>query len=273
LKHRIGAVGDAVSAIRRGDATKEQLAFLDGRLYGGQPVEDAWRGHLEAFERALGYRLDLERDRTFRRASRAISRIAGMKDRLARGDGSVERGLSQAWEELRAFDRELAALVTHLVRTRVDRALLEQIVAEVRSEYVPSQVELDELGVEAPDEGGEVIEVEVFRVDLVLILKNIVRNAILAVDKSAPPRRVRVDVRVEMEPTGEEVVFICVRDTNDDRLSTESIYDRRVDRGLGLVTAALTRYDGAIEVEPGEGGYAKAVCVRFFRALGGDEET
>jgi hypothetical protein len=45
-----------------------------------------------------------------------------------------------------------------------------------------------------------------------------------------------------------------------------------VDRGLGLVTAALTRYDGAIEVEPAEDGYRKAVSVRFFRALDGDDE-
>ena len=53
-------------------------------------------------------------------------------------------------------------------------------------------------------------------------------------------------------------------------LTTEAIYDRRVDRGLGLVTAALTRYDGAIEVEPPREGYAKAVSVRLFRALDQD---
>ena len=33
------------------------------------------------------------------------------------------------------------------------------------------------------------------------------------------------------------------------------------------MTAALTRYDGAIVVEPAEPPWAKAVAVRFFRAF------
>ena len=76
----------------------------------------------------------------------------------------------------------------------------------------------------------------------------------------------------ELEPTGEEIVFLTVRDTSTEELSRESIYDRRVDRGLGLVTAALTRYDGAIEVERAGQGYEKAVSIRFFRALDGEVE-
>ena len=42
-------------------------------------------------------------------------------------------------------------------------------------------------------------------------------------------------------------------------------------RGLGLVTAALARYDGAIIVEHGGGDWAKTVVVRFFRAYADDE--
>ncbi len=37
------------------------------------------------------------------------------------------------------------------------------------------------------------------------------------------------------------------------------------------MTAALTRYDGAIVVEPAEPPWAKAVAVRFFRAFQGGE--
>ena len=61
---------------------------------------------------------------------------------------------------------------------------------------------------------------------------------------------------------------IHVRDTCPDELTTEEIYARRRSRGLGLVTAALARYDGAILVEPSEGEWAKSVVVRFFRAQG-----
>jgi hypothetical protein len=113
--------------------------------------------------------------------------------------------------------------------------------------------------------------VEVFRVDLVLVLKNVVRNAILAVGQDEAPRRIGLDVSTEVELTGEEVVRVHVRDTSAQRFSTADIYARRMDRGLGLVTAALSRYDGAISVEDGGDGWAKAVAVRFFRAYGEDE--
>jgi signal transduction histidine kinase len=158
--------------------------------------------------------------------------------------------------------------VVRLVRSPIDDVLLDEVVDQVRSEYAPSQVALDDLQVRAPHEP---VEVEVFRVDLVLILKNIVRNAVLAVGRAPAPRRIALDVQLDLEPTGEEVVRLRVRDTSRESLTTQAIYDRRVDRGLGLVTAALTRYDGAIEVEPGGDGYEKAVVVRFFRAL--DDES
>jgi hypothetical protein len=269
LKHRIGAVGDALAALGRGGATEAQLRFIEGRLFGGEPLVTSWKAHLASFERALGFRLELRRDRQFRKADRAIRRIARLEGKIAGRDPSVQRTLARAYDTLQAFDRQLAALVHHLVRTRIDDELLHTVVSDVRGEYAPSQVELDALEVAAPEEA---VDVEVFRVDLVLILKNVVRNAIMAVEKSDPPRRVAVDARVELEPTGEEIVYVRVRDTSSETISRESIYDRRVDRGLGLVTAALTRYDGAIEVESAEGGFHKAVSVRFFRALDMDEE-
>jgi len=269
LKHRVGAVGDAIQALGRGGATDAQLSFVEGRLFGGEPLMSSWKAHLASFERALGYRLDLRRDRQFRRAERAIARISALEGRIAKREASVERVLSQSYEVLQAFDRELAKLVHHLVRTRVDLALLEGVVADVRGEYAPGLVELDAVEVKGPD---ELVEVEVFRVDLVLILKNVIRNAVLAVGRTDAPRRISVDARSELEPTGEEIVFLTVRDTSTEELSRESIYDRRVDRGLGLVTAALTRYDGAIEVERAGQGYEKAVSIRFFRALDGEVE-
>ncbi len=272
LKHRIGAVRDAVAALERGGASAEQLAFLRTRLYGGEPLGVAWRGHVAAFERALGYRLDLRRDRAFRRAARAVARIDALEPRIARSDRAAARPLADASNVLGELDRELALLVRGLVRTSIDSAFLSGVVDQVRAEYGPGRVALDELRVDAGEEHDAArdaaIEVEVFRVDLVLILKNIVRNAILAVGRTEPPRRVGVDARVELEPTGEEVVFIRVQDSSKEQLSTEDIYDRRFDRGLGLVTAALTRYDGAIEVERATEGFEKAVSVRLFCALG-----
>ncbi|MCC7536204.1 MAG: hypothetical protein IT379_08320 [Deltaproteobacteria bacterium] len=265
LKHRIGAIGDAVRAIRSGSATAQQRAFLYDRLYGGEPLERTWEGHIRAFERAVGPRLDLRRrDAAFRRGAKAVSRLASLEPKLRRNDARAAERLATEHAALRSLDAELSRLVRQLVRTRVDRVLLEGVVASVREEYEPGRVTDLSLEVTTPDEA---IEVEVFRVDLVLVLKNVVRNALLALGRSDPPRRLRLKVETDLLPTGEEVVRVRAADTSHEMLTTESVYDRRIDRGLGLVTAALARYDAAITVEPGRDGYVKEVVVRFFRAL------
>lgn len=266
LKHRIGAVSSGVDALVEGRASAPQREFVSGRLFGGEPLESAWEGHLRAFERALGPELDLRsRDRGFRRAARAIAEIGRLEQPLARGDARASLRLREAHAELRRLDRDLAELVGKMVRTRVDDTLLREVLDEVRKEYAASQVALEPVAIETPHPAPEV---EVFRVDLVLVLKNVLRNAILAVGKMSPVGRVKIVVAVELEPTGEENVVLRVLDTSSETLTTEAIYERRVDRGLGLVTAALTRYDGAIVVEPAEAPWAKAVALRFFRAFG-----
>lgn len=265
LKHRIGAIGDAVRAISAGSATAQQRAFLYDRLYGGEPLERTWEGHIRAFERAVGPRLDLRRrDASFRRGAKAIARLAALEPKLRRNDPRAAVRLETEHAALRSLDAELSRLVRQLVRTRVDRTLLEGVVASVRQEYEPGRVTELELEVSTPD---EIIEVEVFRVDLVLVLKNVVRNALLALGRIEPPRRLRLRVETDLLPTGEEVARVLVGDTSREMLTTESMYDRRIDRGLGLVTAALARYDAAITVEAGKDGYVKEVVVRFFRAL------
>ncbi len=265
LKHRIGAASDALAALVRGEATAPQRAFLEGRLFGGEPLLAAWEGHLRAFERALGPRVDLRRrDRAFRDAARAITQIVRLEPLLARDPSTATPRLAQAHAKLRAFDDQLATLAARLVRTRVDEALLHEVVDAVRGEYSASLVALDEVHVEVTEPD---LEVEVFRVDLVLILKNLVRNAILAVGREPAPRRLAIGVSVDLEATGEELVRIHVRDSSPETLTADAIRERRADRGLGLVSAALARYDGALSVEPAGDGYAKAVTLRFFRAL------
>ncbi|HJK91734.1 MAG TPA: hypothetical protein RMH85_26140 [Polyangiaceae bacterium LLY-WYZ-15_(1-7)] len=261
LKHRFGAAGDAL----RGDAPPpEQLAFLRDRLFGGTPLVEAWEGHLIAFERALGARVDLRRDRAFRRAGRAVRTIARLERPLRDERAEAIPKLARAHARLVEFDAYLAELVRDLVRTRVDEALLREVVDAVRAEHSAGQVELDAVEVEAPEE--EVL-VDVFRADLVLVLKNVVRNAVLAVGRGAAPRRLRVDVVLELEPTGDETVQLRVLDSSEEALDPAVLFDRRVDRGLGLVAAAVHRYGGTIDVaEVAREGFAKAVVISFFRA-------
>lgn len=265
LKHRIGAARDALA---KDSIDDEELSFLRGRLYGGTPLVDAWEGHLVAFRRAIGPRVDLSRDQAFRTAGQAVREIAKLEDGLKPDADASSRKralqrLAAAHQRLVHFDERLADLVHGLVRTEIDEALLREAVAEVREEYSAGQVTLDRVEVFGPDED---VVLEVFRADLVLVLKNVVRNAILAVGRADPPRLLRVDVRVELEPTGDETVRLRVLDSNPEALDTSVLFDRRVDRGLGLVAAAVHRYGGTIDVEPAEeDGFEKAVVVSFFR--------
>ncbi|GAB4213763.1 MAG: hypothetical protein OHK0013_37910 [Sandaracinaceae bacterium] len=270
LKHRIGAVSSGVRFLASGGPSgpasePRRLAFVVERLYGGEPLLNAWESHLDAFERALGPELEVRsRDPLFRQADRAVRAIVRLEPRVRRGDPRALVALAAQHEHLRALDASLAGLVGGLVRTRLDAALVREVIEAVRSEHAAGEVQLDGVAIEAPDPGPFV---EVFRVDLVLVLKNVVRNAVLAVGRSEPPRRVGVEVAVDLLPTGEENVVLRVLDSSPEVLTTEAIHERRVDRGLGLVTAALTRYDGAILVEEAQPPYRKAICIRFFRAF------
>lgn len=263
LKHRIGAVASGVAELTSGRATMPAQKFVTERLFGGEPLAEAWEGHLLAFERALGPELDLRRrDVAFRRAAKAIDTLVRLQPELAKGIGHGR--LRDAHRELRAFDGALGQALSRLTRTRVDELLLRDVVGAVRGEIVAGKVALDGIALEAPTPGPYI---EVFRGDLTLVLKNVVRNAILAVERHEAPRRVRIEVATELEVTGEEQVLIRVLDTAAARPDLDAVRAKGMDRGLGLVSAALQRYHGALSVEDADPPYQKAVVVRFFRAF------
>ncbi len=273
LKHRIGAATDVAQSLATGPSSAEQRVFLHKRLFGGERLDEAWTGYLQSFRRALGPDFDLLRsDRDFRQAQRAIRKLQGLELPLLHGERSALRKLLAAQSELLRFDRKLSVLVTRLQRTPLDRTLIEQAVLAVRSEPLASQVTLDAVEIEEP---GEPVLVAVYRTDLLLILKNLLRNAILAVGRAAPPRQIAVDMALELLPTGEEVVKLRVHDTSPETLTPEQIYRsgdaaaQSAQHGLSLVTAALSLYSGSISVGSGRSGYQKCVVVQLFRAFAG----
>ncbi len=278
LKHRVGAAREVVELLGEGQPTSAQRAFLESRLLGeargpgrvadagvggaspSLPLDHAFDAYVRAFERALGGRFDVRRDRGFRAAQSAIHQVVVLTPKLsARHNARALRRLREAHEVLRSFDAELKQLVDGLIRTDVDAALLEQVVREVREEYAAGAVPLSAVEVEVP----EAAAVEVFRIDLILVLKNIFRNAVLATGRGAEPGRVRLSLRVELELTGEETVHLSVSDSSEEPLTLEMIRDREFGRGLGLVTAAVDRYGGAISIEEGPSGFKKSVVVSF----------
>jgi signal transduction histidine kinase len=263
LKHRIGAAGEALHALIRGQASPEQRRFLEERLCKGEPLLAAWRTHVGALERSLGLKFALTRgDPLFRGAQRALAVLGRVATMTRPADA---RRVEQARDSLERLDRELAELVARLAYCPVDEGFLRDVLVSTRSEWASGKVELDDISVGPVPEG---VAVDVYRTDLRIVLKNILRNAISALAESPHPRRLAVDVLVDLEPTGEEVVRIRVRDSSTQPIEAEAstAAPTGVEHGLGIVRAALHRYDGSLEIAPGGDGYAKAVVVRLFRS-------
>jgi signal transduction histidine kinase len=265
LKHRIGTAGEALTAWMAGQASPEQRHFLEERLCKGEPLLGAWRVHVAGIERSLGIGPSLTRgDPLFRQAHCALVVL----NRAARATKPTDaRPVQAALGSLRRLDRELAELVTRLAYCPLDEAFLREVLASTRSEWSSGKVDLDEIVVAA---ATDAVAVDVYRTDMRIVLKNIFRNAIAALAQTPPPRRLAVDVLVELEPTGEEVVRIRVRDSSHGHieLPDDGNGANGVEHGLGIVHTALLRYDGSLEVVPADGGYAKAVVVRLFRSQG-----
>jgi len=268
LKHRIGAAGDALQALIRGQASPEQRRFLEERFCKGEPLLAAWRAHMGGLQRSLGLRFTLAQgDPLFRAAQRALPVLARA---ATRASPAATKRVELAWEQLERLDRELASLLARLAFCPVDEALLHEVLQSTRSEWASGKIELDEVVVGPVPVG---VAVDVYGTDLRIVLKNIFRNAIAALGDSPRPRRLAVDVLVELEPTGQEVVRIRVRDSS--RHGVEAMGAATevagVEHGLGIVRTALLRYDGSLQLGPGGDGYAKAVIVRLFRSLSGSD--
>jgi len=261
LKHRVGPLGEPLRAIARAQSSADKNQFLHDRLAQGAPMRLAWRAQLHALERSMGIAWKLDSvDPLFRPARVAMERLGRQRWPIRQADA---KRLLVAHAALMTFDQQLSDLVAGLVRCCVDEALLREVVESTRSEWVTGQVPLDEVYI-APVPPG--VEVDVFRTDLRIVLKNIVRNAIQAMATAPAPRRLALDVQVEPEATGEEFVVFRVRDSSPCGLHSSDSKGIDMEHGLGIVNTALRRYDGSLQVVLESDGYAKAVRVRFFHS-------
>ncbi|HEX3867636.1 MAG TPA: hypothetical protein VHV78_12825 [Gemmatimonadaceae bacterium] len=260
FKHRILAVGDAIRSVATGNLADTERRFLLMRLFGGEPLAVAWAGHVGAFMRVLGPRFDLVRlDPDFGDASRDIFTIATSEAALSRGDAEAAGRVLVAQQRLAAFDTTLGRLAIRLQHTIVDSGLLAELSADVKRELGTLSVEL----IITPPTTA--IAVESYRFDLALVIRNVLRNAVVAAAKGPKPARVAFDIDVAIEPTGDEVVRLRVRDTNPEAVPSPAELTEA--RGLALIRAALQRCDGSLSVEPAGDGFAKGVVIRLFCAL------
>jgi hypothetical protein len=235
IKHRL-------APLRGGDST--HAGSLD-------PIVVAWHRHLDAIAAALGLpRARLLREPSFRSADHAIVAIG-------RAEAVRKEVPAEALRALAAFDRRLVDCARRIERTSLDRALLTRLVESLRDERPGRRLEVEvELG-----EADGTIAALMLSSDLLLVLRNVARNAIAAAAKQGAPA-IRIDTRVHLDETGQEWARVVVEDPSPARLPSNS----PPDRGLGLVRATLARYGGALcELTPSP-GWQKALAISLPRA-------
>ena len=249
----------------RHELLKHRIAPLrsqgpSGRVAPAEPLERAWRRHVDALGAALGLRPDwIRREPMFRAADRAVARL-----------GEEERGGEElapdrdALETLAALDRALVGWCRLARRTLIDGDLFERLVRSLRDERVGGR-----LGVEVEVVLHEqALVASIFHDDLLLVLRNLARNAI-SVTAELEVKAIRIESGVLIDETGAEWVRIAIHDASVRRPERGV---RASDRGLGIVTDTLERYGGALVEVPPAAGFLKAFAISLPRAeddLGG----
>jgi signal transduction histidine kinase len=261
IKHRLGLAPALVKA----DETEGVREFVLARL--GGDLEGDFARHLESLQRIASGRLeDPDEDPMLRPLARAVRRASKTSRMLSNaGDAKkAKRELETVRADLLLADHALARLVSALGQTTLDASFLRDAVAGVRQEPRVQNLPLDAINYA---EITPAPQVSIPRVDLSIVVKNLVRNALIALGSSNEKKLLSLEVSLELEPTGEESVLLKIKDSA--RKMPGSIDHAPAGRGLWIVQKTLQRYDGAIsiEAEPEGSTYYKAIVVRLFRAM------
>jgi hypothetical protein len=269
LKHRIFATRQLLKELSfpNSPASASQTQFLKQRLYGGTPLQVLWKEHVHQFSRVLRTERSLPaQDPNFAQADAAISALVRLESQIEKPKPDTYRRLVEAEGVLREFDRNMARLLRNTQRTQIGLPLFSEATHAVRNEFRAAQVPLDELLIVPPTER---IAVSAYRIDLLLVLKNLIRNALFAVEKTPAPRRIAIDVVSVLLETGEELVKLRVHDTCPGSIPLNPpdadghTFARQ--RGLDLVRMTLRVYGGTLLQEEGLPGFSKCVVAQLFR--------
>ncbi len=282
LKHNtLALVG--LSDAPDGPAFAEQARYCHDALLGGQTTsaQDAAYGRLHSYldqlqqiGRAHGLKLNpTHRDAAFRPLLRGFSvlqkiapglRRAGLSGRPSR---RVRAGLRRAVRLLtQEAARGIRRHLSHLRHFRVDEAILEEVFARTSAEPALLMVRVGPL--EIDDAAGVLpCRIAMPRRAFEDVLTNLMRNAIDASAQSGDEGTV-LRVGVGLERTQDPITLVSrlalrVRDMAPATIDGAMIRQRVGERGLGLTADLVTRYDGAVDVEPAKAPWSKAVVVRL----------
>jgi tetratricopeptide (TPR) repeat protein len=297
LKHNTAFLTDVGNALEFDSPDADvRVQLLASRLFGGdgrgallrgasierRGIHGRFLGYVEELERVArshGLHLNLHRkDPTFSRMITAFDEVA-RRSRWLRNPAvmtslqrlELARTLKRTGHVLgrRAFE-ELSDLIQELCVVEVDEKLLREVFKKVcQEDQFVGRLQIAPLVVE-----GEATPIRIFRTDLEDILVNVLRNSLRS---SALYARTPMELGIALvrevdDITGLTTLAIRVRDRSPERLTSEMLRGRYVERGMGITADLLSRYDGSIAVEP-EPDWEKAVVLRFFAVEAGADAT
>ncbi len=289
LKHNTAFLSDVGHALQVDAPDADARAsLLARRLFGAAgEVDVSDEASLERrgiYGRFLGYCRDLEavgrshevnlnlarKDPTFRSMLRAFEDLARRAKWLQRTSSlrsgqrlELARVLERSGHVLgrKAFE-QLSGIIQSLCVVEVTHELVQGVFDRVCQEDQFSGLDIAPL--EVTGAGGRI---RIFQTDLEDIMVNVLRNSL---SSSALYASRPLDLVMEVdEITGLSSLAIRVKDRSPERLTNEMLRGRYVERGMGITADLLSRYDGAIAVEP-EPDWEKAVVLRFFSVEDGD---
>ena len=256
-----------------GDSDERRRKAADLRIASSrdQGIYGRFLGYVEELQkvaRTHGVTLNLYRkDPIFSPMIRAFEDLRELGDLQRRGSDHRSRKLdlaqrlTRSGHELgrRAFER-LSSLIQSLCVVDVTPTMIREVFGLVAAESHFAQAKIADVAV-----AGEGAQIRVFRTDLEDILTNVLRNSLHSSVLYGPsPAQIGVALSTEVdEITGLSTLAIRIQDRSTEKLSNEMLRGRYVERGMGITVDLLSRYDGAIAVEP-EPGWEKAVVLRFF---------
>ncbi len=291
LKHNTMVLFGMIDTIEHRRPAREQAEHLLDTLLGDKGQDTGvmqqlhtYIGELQQIGQTHHLRLNLKRkDTALSALHKGFDRIRSIKPLLERVDSlnspqrnKLLRSLNDAARQLNTKGYEAVRGLLEQLRTlAIDGPGLRRVFERVSSEPAFAPLTIAPLALEIqPDlemPCGVLIPQQAFED----ILANLLRNALQSSQEQAEDTlRVGLFLGNEVDPiTGLERVLLEVRDRAEQALTTEMIRGRYIEEGLGLTADLVSRYDGTVDVKPGDDEWVKAVVIKLPRAHFGDRKN
>ncbi len=274
LKHNTTLLDSLTRCLESGDL--QAASYACDRLFG----KGGQSGVLERFQdyvnelrnlgRTHGLRLNLRvKDPVLSPMLRAVKQLERSKRRLLKGGRQADSVMANLERISYALNVEgyeaIGSLLATLCVLRADADFFISLYERVSQE--PALEGKCPRALEVPPERGAVL-VRVYHKDMEDITINLFRNALTLLSEELPlrERRVGLEIREEADPiTGLETVAFRFLDNAPSPLTDAILRGSRIERGLGIAAALLSRNGGFMKVEE-QPGWSKAVVVRLPRA-------